>query len=137
MFEPEASVTVTKEDAPYASEDQLGEYVFRRWTWREKQDASLKATTILDAKKNLIQTNVVEYEMQMLITSLKKAPFPIEDKDTLYERLNRLDPAVGDKVIAVCRKVNGITTAEQRNLSEPSAQGKDTSGSPSTGSVPP
>ena len=133
MFESEVKVTVTEQEAPYAPKDQLGEYVLRRWTWREKQNASLKATKILDAKKQIIETDVVEYEMQMLLSCLKSAPFDVANKDLVYEKLGQLDPAVGDAIVKVCRGVNSLTPAEKADFLEPSASKEGTSGSQSTG----
>jgi len=131
MFESEVKVTVTEKDAPYAPKEQLGDYVLRRWTWKEKQQASFKSTTVTDAKKNLYETDIVEYEMMELLTCLKSSPFVKS-----YDMIAALDPAVGDIVMAACRKLNGLTTTEQANLSTPSEPAKDTSISPSTGSVP-
>lgn len=136
MFESEVKVTVTEKEAPFAPKDQLGDYVLHRWTWREKQQASMKSTKILDQRRQIVETDVVEYEVQMLLSCLKAAPFDVTNKEITYEKLSQLDPAVGDAVIKACRSVNSLTTVEQADFLGPSEPKKDTNGSPSTGPAP-
>ena len=115
VFETEKVVMINPEDAPYAPAAQLGEYVVHRWNWKEKQEATKNATTVIDARRGLVTTDIVVYELSMLLACVKKAPF-----EKSLESFSALDPQVGDILAQACRDVNGLTVSEQANLSDQS-----------------
>jgi hypothetical protein len=127
-MEKEVKVVITQEDAPYADEEWYGEYTVRRWTWREKNQATVKSTNLLDSKRAISEFNVVEYETQMLLTCIKEAPFDITDRELFYERLIGMDMNVGDKLITAARGLNNITTLETKAFLPPGDEDKDTPG---------
>jgi hypothetical protein len=124
MLESEVKLTITEKEAPYAPPEELGEYLLRRWTWREKQSAIAASTKILDAQKKLYSSDIVEYEVQTLLTCIKQAPkgFMLD-----VAHLTKLDADVGDILMVAARKINGLTSIEQTNLSEPTGETKATS----------
>jgi len=100
---------ITKENAPYAPEEELGVYKAKRWTWREKQKAVMSASKILDDKKGLIELDLVDFQAEQILRCVT----PPEGFEWDKERINNLDPDVGDAVLDACRKVNGTTLSER------------------------
>lgn len=129
----EVKVVITKEEAQHAPKDMIGEYVLRRWTWREKQKATLDSTELLDERKGISSFDVIEYETLMLLTCIKKAPFDVKDKDEVYRRLLEMDPSIGDPLIKAARELNGLKATEAKAFLGPSEPVEDTPGSTSTG----
>jgi len=127
-METEVKVVITKKEAPYAPEEYHGEYTVRRWTWREKNNATSKSTNLLDEKRALSAFDVVEYETQMLFTCIQEAPFDTSDKESFYERLLMLDMDVGDVLMTAVRTLNGIKTLEAKDFLPPGEDEKLTPG---------
>lgn len=113
-MEREKTINVTREMAPYASEEEIGEYVLKRWTWYEKQVCTDRATKVLDQEKGLHDTSLAEFYLHMLNICLVKAPFDRSgDINENIKRLKRLDPDIGDRLQDVCRDLNQITGGEK------------------------
>ena len=131
MLEREITLEITKEKAPFAPEEELGTYVIRRWSWREKQAAILGASTLLDEKSGIASIDVVGYEIHQMLACIKQAP---EGLDLTYDRLNGreakeatekeeaveyiegLDADVGTLILGACRKVNGLAEGDKRDF---------------------
>lgn len=137
MLEREITLEITEKEAPFAPADELGTYVIRRWSWREKQKAILDATKVLDEKTGLGMLEVLDYEIYQMLTCIKKAPEALklsftrfsgraaieatEDKEAV-EAIEGLDADVGSLIIGACRKVNGLTEADIRDFLQRSEQ---------------
>lgn len=125
MSSRELEIEITEKEAPYAPKEELGIYKIRRWTFREKQDATMRASKILDADKGLVEMNVIDFQMEQMLSCIK----PPEGLELLTrENVETLDVDVGDILLDACRKVNATTTAERKGFLEPSAAEKVTPG---------
>jgi len=128
MLEKEKIVTITSEIAPYAPEEQLGDYHLRRWTWYESQGAKEKASTIIDAKKGLIRMSVNDLYLHVMLTTIRDPPKTLEGKWNADYIRDQLDEDVGNILRDACRDINGMTEREQRGFLRPSELEKDTPG---------
>lgn len=131
MLEREITLTVTREQAPYAPEEEIGTYVIRRWSWRQKQAAILGASTLLDEKSGMASVDVVGYEINQMITCIKQAPEGLEltfdrfngreaSEEEGPEAIEGLDADVGTLLLTACRKVNGLAEGDKRDFLLPS-----------------
>lgn len=134
MLEREVALTITKGQAPFAPDEEIGTYVIRRWSWREKQKAILSASTLLDEKTGIAEVDVLSYEINQMITCIKQAPEGLEltyarfngreakeatDKEEAVEAIEGLDADVGTLILGACRKVNGLAGADKRDFLSP------------------
>lgn len=139
MLKREITLTVTKEQAPFAPEEELGTYVIRRWSWRQKQAAILGASTLLDEKSGMASVDVVSYEINQMITCIKEAPEGLDltfdrfngreakeatEKEEAVEAIEGLDADVGTLLLTACRKVNGLAEGDKRDFLPPSEPGE-------------
>lgn len=115
---------ITKKEAPYAPEEELGIYKARRWSFREKQDATMRASKILDADKGLVEMNVIDFQMEQIIACIT----PPEGLELTRERVETIDPDIGDILLDACRRVNGTTLSERAGFLGPSDEEKVTPG---------
>ena len=132
MLAREITLTVTKEQAPFAPEEEIGTYVIRRWSWRQKQAAILGASTLLDEKTGMASVDVVGYEVNQMITCIKKAPEGLElsfdrfngreaseGEEGPIEAIEGIDADVGTLILTACRKVNGLAEGDKRDFLRP------------------
>jgi len=124
MSSRELEVEITKETAPYAPEEEIGVYKATRWTFRDKQEAVMGASEVLDADKGLIEMNVIDFQVLQILACV----VPPEGLEWTKERIDKLDPDVGDIVLDACRKVNGTTLSERKTFLEPSASTENITG---------
>jgi len=124
MSSREFEVEITKEIAPYAPEEELGVYKATRWTWRQKQEAVIKASNILDEEKGLMEMNLVDFQVQQMLVCVK----PPKKLEWNEQRINELDTDIGDTLLALCHKVNGTTVSERTDFLKRSASIKDIPG---------
>lgn len=117
-------IKIGKKEAPYAPSEQLGEYTARRWTFREKQEAMMRASKILDADKGLVEMNLINFQMEQIVVCVK----PPEGLELNVKTAGSLDPDVGDILLDACRKLNGTTPSGRASFLEPSEEGKDIPG---------
>jgi len=117
-------VEITKETAPYAPEEEIGVYKATRWTFRDKQEAVMGASEVLDADKGLIEMNVIDFQVLQILACV----VPPVGLEWTKERIDKLDPDVGDIVLDACRKVNGTTLSERKTFLEPSASTENITG---------
>ena len=137
MLEREITLEITEKEAPYAPADELGTYVIRRWSWRQKQKAVLDATRVLDEKTGLGMLEVLDYEVYQMLTCVKQAPENLElsfrrfsgreaieatEDEEAVEAIEGLDADVGSLIIGACRKVNGLKEADIRDFLQRSEQ---------------
>ena len=115
---------ITKEIAPYAPKEELGVYKATRWTWRQKQEAVMKAGKILDQEKGLMEMDLIDFQVQQMLVCVE----PPEGLTWDAARINELDTDVGDSVLALCHKVNGTTISERTDFLKRSASTEDTPG---------
>ena len=133
-FEREATVNITKEDAPFAPEEQLGEYKLRRWSWYEKQGVVARASEIIDPERGIVRMAVQDYYAEMLFVITRVYPEALKaDEETEREQLwsieyikTALDPDVGDLLRDVGRDLNGLTDKEKKLFLQQSARKGDT-----------
>lgn len=125
MSSREFEFEITAKEAPYAPEEELGIYKARRWTFREKQEATMRASKILDADKGLVEMNVIDFQMEQIIVCVTP---PSKGFELNRERVETLDVDVGDILLDACRKVNGTTASERKGFLEPSDEEKATPG---------
>lgn len=137
MLEREITLEITEKEAPFAPDDELGTYVIRRWSWRQKQKAVLDATRVLDEKTGLGMLEVLDYEVYQMLTCVKQAPENLElsfrrfsgreaieatEDEEAVEAIEGLDADVGSLIIGACRKVNGLKEADIRDFLQRSEQ---------------
>lgn len=134
----EAKSKEDKDFAPYAPEEELGTYKIKRWTWREKQEAMMRSSTILDETKGLLQMDLIDFQVEQILVCVTPPEslidsLPVEegeDEKPMWdkERVNIIDADIGDILLAACRKVNGTTLSERSSFLEPSASTENTPG---------
>ena len=124
MSSRELDVEITEKEAPYAPKDDLGIYKAKRWTFRDKQEATMRASKILDEAKGLVEINIIDFQMEQI----KSCITPPEGIDLTREKIENLDPDIGDALLAACRQVNGTTASERAGFLERSDEEKDTPG---------
>lgn len=107
----EEVVVVTRKDAPFAPDEQLGEYHLRRWNFRAKQMAGQKATVHIDRKRGIVSFDTAVYYTWMIHLTVVKAPLELAP-----EVIDNLDPDVGDLLQTGCLRVNTITGAEKKDF---------------------
>jgi len=120
----ELKIEITKKEAPYAPSEQLGEYTIKRWTFRQKQEAIVKSTTILDEKRGLGEMDLIDFQIEQIIRCVT----PPEGLELDRETTGAIDPDVGDLLLDACRKVNGTTVSERANFLEQSEEKDPTTG---------
>lgn len=115
VYEREQTITITKESAPWAPEEYLGDYKARRWTWRERQNAMVDASVILDEKTGLTRMNVLDYHVNMMLVCIVERPksFPLP---WTAETINNMDPDIIEPLKEACREINGLTKEEKRSF---------------------
>jgi len=111
-FNREETVIITKEDAPFAPEEQLGEYTLRRWSWYEKQAVVSRSSEIIDEQRGIIKMLIEDYYAGMLHVTVRECPESIEWSLDFIKK--DLDPDVGDILREVGRVLNGLTEKEKR-----------------------
>jgi len=111
-FNCEETVVIMKEDAPFAPEEQLGEYTLKRWSWYEKQAVVSRSSEIIDEKRGIIKMLIEDYYAEMLHVTVRDCP---ESIGWSLEFIKKdLDPDVGDILREVGRVLNGLTEREKR-----------------------
>lgn len=115
---------ITKEIAPYAPKEELGVYKATRWTWRQKQEAVIKASKILDEEKGLMEMNLIDFQVQQMLICVK----PPKKLKWNEQKINELDTDVGDTLLTLCHKVNGTTLSERKAFLKRSDLAEDTPG---------
>lgn len=115
---------IIKETAPYAPEEELGVYTATRWTWRQKQEAMMKASKVLDQTRGLVEVDLIDFQVEQILSCIMPPEGLVLDR----ERVNRLDADVGDILLGACRNVNGTTLSERTDFLEQSEQAEGTRG---------
>jgi len=123
-FKREETVVIAREEAPFAPEEQLGEYILRRLSWYEKQRAVARSQEIIDEKRGITRMSVEDYFAEMLHATVRECPESIEW--TIDFIKIDLDIDVGDTLRDVCREINGLTEREKRLFLPQSEQGEAT-----------
>jgi len=131
MLEREITLTVARKQAPFAPDEEIGTYIIRRWSWRQKQAAILGASTLLDDASGMASIDVVSYEVNQMITCIKKAPEGLElsfdrfngreakeatENEPAVEAIEGIDADVGTLLLTACRKVNGLAEGDKRDF---------------------
>ncbi len=111
-FNREDTVVITKEDAPFAPEEQLGEYNLRRWSWYEKQAVVSRSSEIIDEQRGIIKILIEDYYAEMLHVTIREYPESVEWSLDFIKK--DLDPDVGDILREAGRILNGLTEKERR-----------------------
>lgn len=124
MSSREIEVEITKEIAPYAPEEELGIYTATRWSWRQKQEAVMKAGKILDEAKGIMEMDLIDFQVQQILACIK----PPEGLEWTEEQVAGLDVDVGDAVLKACHAVNGTTLSERTAFLEKSDSAEHTPG---------
>jgi hypothetical protein len=117
---------ITKEKAPFAPAQQLGEYTVKRWTWREKAAATSASRVFIDVKNRIIKFDTDIYYEQMILITVRKAP-----SGWNLDAVRDLDPDVGDALLKACLDVNELSAMEKTDF-----LGQFGSESPTLGSTP-
>jgi len=126
---------ITKEEAPFAPKEQLGDYEVRRWLWFEKSRATEAATKAIDRERGIIQWDVTVYYQHMLFYSVKKVPEGINW--TLEFIKDGLDVDIGDILNRIVLEVNTVSRKERKDFLGQLSSGADIPGSISTGPAQP
>lgn len=125
IYEREQTIEITKEKAPWALDGFLGNYKIKRWTWREKQNAMVDASVILNEKTGLTRMNVLDYHVNMMLVCIVERPttFPLP---WTAETINNMDPDIADILKDACRTLNGLTMEEKRSFPDSTPSGEPT-----------
>lgn len=121
----EVTVEITREEYPWAPEEELGRYVICRWNWKEKQDAVNASIEMIDPKRGIGEMDVTLYWTNVMKTCIREKP---EGLELEVERLYKIDPDVGDALRKACQGVCGLTTPEKTGFLGPIEQEEDTPG---------
>jgi len=124
IFEHEREITISKEEAPWAPDEELGKYKIKRWSWFEKQKTLANSAIIIDEAKGDAVLDIAEYYARMIQFTV----IPPENLTWNLERVKKLDPNIGTILRDHCREINGLTWEEKRGFLKPSDQAKDTPG---------
>jgi len=126
VFEHEKTVTITKDDAPWAAKEELGDYKITRWRWYDKQRSLSESAKVVDAKRDKAQLDIAEYYVRMVKYSV--TPPDALSGNWTPERIRDLDPHVGEILIKHAREINGLTWEEKVGFLEQSDQKETTRG---------
>lgn len=124
MSSREIEIEITREKAPFAPDEELGVYKVVRWTWRQKQEAIMRGSKVLDRDRGLIELDLIDFQVEQIISCVKPPKGLTLDKD----RMDQLDTDVGDLLLEACRRVNGTTLSERASFLEPSEPKENTPG---------
>jgi hypothetical protein len=125
MFEHEKTITVTKDDAPWAPKEELGEWIVQRWKWLAKQQALEASYIIIDKEKGKVELDSARYYQNMMLKCVVKYP---EGFEPTLARFANLDHQVGTLLIRALREVNGLAWEEKRLFLEQSDSKNDIPG---------
>jgi len=87
------------------------EYGFRKWTWGEKNTLSSRCMRT-DPMSGVPQFDSAEFNMQLLLSTLKLAPFQV----TREELTRHPDAILVDKLLQITQKLNILGQVEIQNL---------------------
>jgi len=124
IFEHEREITISKKEAPWAPDEELGKYKLKRWSWFNKQKTLAESAIVIDEKKGDAILDIAEYYARMIKCSVT----PLGDIEWTLERVKNLDPEIGTILRDQCREINGLTWEEKRGFLKPSDQEKATPG---------
>jgi hypothetical protein len=103
-------VSLKKEGDLYTTQLFGQDYAFRKWTWGEKNRTFSKCQRI--GPSGEIQFDQAEFNMTLLLSTLKKAPFPI-NRETFD---NYPDSPFIDLLVQITSKLNILNQFEIQNL---------------------
>ncbi len=112
MFDNERTVTITREEAPHASDDELGEYKLKRWTWLQKQQAMEKAANVIDVENQVAEISMSKYNIQMFLICIVEAPWGEVNEEKLHE----LDEDVGDRLFNEFQTLNSVAKKKKKDF---------------------
>ena len=111
MSEKTQTIKLRKQGDLYECEIDGDKYDFRIWTWGEKNKVTEQCTRVLPSGQQKLE--VGEFNLCMLLATLKKAPFKI-DRATIESYPN---PKLIDLLIRITTKLNLLEDVEIKNLS--------------------
>jgi len=123
-FKREATVIITKDLAPFAPEEQLGEYKLKRWTWYEKQGVITRSSEIVDEKRGIVRMKIEDYYAEMLFVTIHTYPEGLSWSLKFIKTEH--DPDVGDILRDEGRDLNGLMDKEKKLFLQPSEPIEDT-----------
>jgi len=102
-------IELKKEGNLWIWEHEGKEYGIRKWTWGEKNRVMSISTTLRgDGEERF---DVAKFNINMLLATLKKAPFAINK-----ESLEQQDPLLIDQIFNISSKLNLLSPAKIQNL---------------------
>ena len=125
-FKRESTLDITKEMAPFAPEEQLGEYKLKRWSWYEKQGVVARSSEIVDPERGIVRMKIQDYYAEMLFVITRAYPKGLEESWSIAYIKTELDPDVGDLLRDEGRDLNGLTDKEKKLFLLPLEPEKDT-----------
>lgn len=125
-FEKEKKLVITKEAAPWAPEEELGEYTLTRWTWYNREKALAESMEWIDETKGKSRVLMEEFYARMVLFCTTP-PESLQDNWRL-ERVKQLDSHIGIKLKNEIRELNGLDWSEKAGFLGRSDQKKDTPG---------
>ena len=111
-FKREATVVITSDMAPFAPEEQLGEYKLKRWSWYEKQGVITRSSEIIDDVRGIVQMKIEDYYAEMLFVTIRAYPEGLPWSLKFIKA--KLDPDGGDILRDEGRDLNGLTDKERK-----------------------
>jgi len=125
-FKREAIVVITRDMAPFAPEEQLGEYKLKRWTWYEKQGVISRSSEIIDDKRGIVRMKIEDYYAEMLFVTIEAYPEGLPWSLKFIK--TKLDPDVGDILRDEGRDLNGLMEKERKLFLQQSEPTEDIPG---------
>ena len=123
-FKREAIVIIDRDKAPFAPENQLGEYKLKRWSWYEKQGVISRSSEIIDDKRGIVRMQIQDYYAEMLFVTIYA--YPKDLPWSLKFIKTELDPDVGDILRDEGRDLNGLMEKERKLFLQQSEPPEDT-----------
>ena len=124
IFEHEKTVEITKEDAPWAPDEEIGTYHLTRWRWYDKQNCLANSAVVVDEEKDKAVLDMGEYYTRMMRVCVE----PPEGLTWNLDRIRSIDPEVGEIITSHLRELNGLTWKEKRGFLPESEEQENTTG---------
>lgn len=110
MSEKEEIIRLRRQGSLWVCELGGKEYTFRKWAWGEKNRITSQCTRMTPDGRQYL--DIAEFNLNLLMTTLKKAPFKI-DRETIE---NYPDSILIDKLLQISTKLNLLGNVEIQNL---------------------
>lgn len=110
--------TYDAETGVHTFSDGAGTYRLREWTWGEKNDAT-EASVVFDESTGGFRIETARFNESMLGASLVEAALDGRALETSPSALRELRASVGDKLLSLAQRINGLVDGNEVTGSDP------------------